>query len=165
MNYARVRVTVTPENPIVYVIQGGPAAANDEFDYHTLAAVQIVAFIDPYAAWVDANAIAGGPADLTNGVPNLLRYALGGDAFTPASELAPQLRTGTTVDGRSLHLTFHRIADPQLRYAVWFSEDLADWGAAPVWEATGAHEGVPGEFEFPVPVPTDRGFLRLEVDR
>lgn len=165
VNYARVRVTVTPENPIVYVIQGGPAAANNEFDYHTLAAVQIVAVIDPYAAWVDANAIAGGPADLTNGVPNLLRYALGGDAFTPASELQPQLRTETTVDGRTLHLTFHRIADPQLRYAVWFSEDLLNWGTEPAWQATGAHEGVPGEFEVPVPVPTDRGFLRLEVDR
>ncbi|MCC5841651.1 MAG: PKD domain-containing protein [Opitutales bacterium] len=165
INYARVRVTVTPANPIVYVIQGGPAAANDEFDYHTLTAVQIVAVIDPYAAWVDANAIAGGPADLTNGVPNLLRYALGGDAFTPMGELQPQLRSKTTPEGRTLTLRFHRINDPQVRYAVWFSEDLSDWGEAPVWEAFGAPSGVPGPFEVTQPSTGDRGFLRLEVER
>lgn len=42
VNYARATVTITAENSILYVIQGGPAAQNNEFDYHTLTAVQIV---------------------------------------------------------------------------------------------------------------------------
>ena len=59
VNYAKVRVEVTAENPNIYVIQGGPAAANDEFDYHTLAAVQIVAVVEElseFEQWMEDNA-------------------------------------------------------------------------------------------------------------
>jgi PKD repeat protein len=172
VNYARVRVEVTAENPIVYVIQGGPAAANDEFDYHTLTAVQIVAVSgdepppsDAYADWVLANSIQGGPADTTGGVANLMRYALGGDASTPSSELLPQVQSVLDPEGLVLSLTFERINDPQVSYAVWYSEDLDDWGSEPVWQDDGAHGGVPGPFEVTVPTSAERGFLRLEVSR
>lgn len=120
---------------------------------------------DGYTAWATANNIAGGPNDLTGGVANLIRYALGATGTTPLGDLLPQLQSERTPDGLSLSLTFHRIDDPELRYAVWYSEDLADWGEAPVWEAFGAHEGVPGEFEVVVPTNADRAFLRLEVSR
>jgi hypothetical protein len=172
VNYARVRVEVTAENPIIYVIQGGPAAANNEFDYHTLTAVQIVAVSgdetppsDAYADWVLANSIEGGPADTTGGVANLMRYALGGDASTPSSELLPQVQSVLDPAGLVLSLTFERINDPQVSYAVWYSEDLDHWGTEPVWQDSGAHGGVPGPFEVSVPTSAERGFLRLEVSR
>ena len=172
VNYARVRVEVTPENPNIYVIQGGPAAVNDEFDFHTLTAVQIVAVsddepapTDPYADWVVTNNIQGGPDDATGGVANLMRYALGGDATTPAADLLPQMQSALDAEGLVLSLAFHRIDDPQVSYAVWYSEDLLDWGTEPVWQGTGAHEGVPGPYEVSVPAFAERGFLRLEVSR
>ncbi|MCC5841827.1 MAG: PKD domain-containing protein [Opitutales bacterium] len=172
VNYARVRVEVTAENPNIYVIQGGPAAASDEFDYHTLAAVQIVAVqpdepepADLYADWAAANDIVGGMADETGGVSNLMRYALGGNADTPLSALIPQMQTEVDPLGLILSLTFYRIDDPLVNYAVWFSEDLADWGASPIWDDFGAHEGVPGFFMIEISTLHDRGFLRLEVTR
>ena len=58
VNYARVRVTVTAENPNIYVIQGGPAAGNDAFDFHTLTAVQIVAVVEEggeFESWMADN--------------------------------------------------------------------------------------------------------------
>lgn len=42
VNYAKTTVTVDAQNPILYVLQGGPAAQNDEFDYHTLTSIQLV---------------------------------------------------------------------------------------------------------------------------
>jgi uncharacterized repeat protein (TIGR02543 family) len=42
VNYAKTTVTLDADNPILYVIQGGPAAQNNEFDYHTLTAIQLV---------------------------------------------------------------------------------------------------------------------------
>ena len=172
VNYARVRVEVTPENPNIYVIQGGPAAANDEFDYHTLTAVQIVAVqpdepepTDAYADWVVANNITGGPSDETGGVGNLMRYALGGDASTPLSALLPQMQSAADPEGLVLSLTFHRIDDPLINYSVWHSTDLIDWGASPVWDDFGAHDNVPGLFMIEIPTLHDRGFLRLEVTR
>jgi hypothetical protein len=169
VNFARVRIEVTAENPIIYVIQGGPAAANNEFDYHTLTAVQIVRVAsdpsDPFSDWVAENNITGGPADTTGGVANLMRYALGGDARTPSSELLPQVQSVLDPEGLVLSLTFERINDPQVSYAVWYSEDLDDWGSEPVWQDDGAHGGVPGPFEVTVPTSAERGFLRLEVSR
>jgi hypothetical protein len=122
---------------------------------------------DAYADWAAANNITGSLTDETGGVANLLRYALGGDGTTPLAGLLPQMQSTPTVDGLTLSLTFHRVDDPQVTYAVWFSEDLVDWGTGPVWQATGAHEGEPGAYEVEVLVPAHgtRGFLRLEVTR
>jgi uncharacterized repeat protein (TIGR02543 family) len=250
VNFAKTTVTVDADNPILYVLQGGPAAASNEFDFHTLTAVQLVRLgeitpgdghtvtylandgsgpvpadantyapgttitvmgagaltragytftgwrdavagetfapldtfampgrdvtlvaqwspdaADPYLAWVAANNIEGGPADATGGVANLVRYALGGDASTPAGELLPHIQSVLDPEGLVLSLTFERINDPQVSYAVWYSEDLADWGTEPVWQDSGAHGGVPGPFEVTVPTSAERGFLRLEVSR
>jgi hypothetical protein len=133
----------------------------------TLVAQWTADAADAYADWAAANNITGGLADETGGVANLLRYALGGGGTTPLAGLLPDMQSTPTVDGLTLSLTFHRIDDDAVTYAVWFSEDLVDWGTEPVWEATGAHEGEPGAYEVEVLVPAhgNRGFLRLEVTR
>ncbi|MCC5842312.1 MAG: right-handed parallel beta-helix repeat-containing protein, partial [Opitutales bacterium] len=133
--------------------------------YETLAQGQPAP--DAYADWAAANNISGGPTDETGGVANLIRYALGGDATTPMGTLLPQFDLQPTADGLNLSLTFHRIDDPLVTYAVWFSEDLSNWGSGPIWQGTGAHEDEPGAFAVGVTVPTpgDRSFLRLEVTR
>ncbi|MCC5848328.1 MAG: immunoglobulin domain-containing protein [Verrucomicrobia bacterium] len=88
---------------------------------------------DPYAVWASANEISGGATDETDGVPNLLRYALGGTADTPAEafRLVPQISD----NGMSLSIT--RIEDPRLTYEVWATENLLDWGEAPAWSGEG----------------------------
>jgi hypothetical protein len=118
---------------------------------------------DAYADWAAANGVSGGPNDQTGGVANLLRYALGGDANTPAGTLLPRI-SGGSVEGQ-VSLRFHRIDDPQLRYAVWKSTDLIHWGESPVWVGHGANGGVPGDYEVPVDFTGGQRFLRLEVDR
>lgn len=47
VNYAKVTVTIDADNPILYVLQGGPAAQVDEFDYHTLTSVQLYQIPEP----------------------------------------------------------------------------------------------------------------------
>ncbi|MCC5840629.1 MAG: S8 family serine peptidase [Opitutales bacterium] len=73
------------------------------------------------------------PTDLHGGIPNLLRYALGGTLATPVSEL--QLQVALVAAGAEI--TFPRIDDPALTYEIWQSADLEDWGASPVWSAPG----------------------------
>lgn len=47
VNYAMTTVTIDADNPILYVIQGGPAAQNNEFDFHTLTSVQLYQIPEP----------------------------------------------------------------------------------------------------------------------
>jgi subtilisin family serine protease len=42
VNYAKTTVTVDANNPILYVIQGGPQAPHNVFDYHTISSIQLV---------------------------------------------------------------------------------------------------------------------------
>lgn len=121
---------------------------------------------DVYEAWLAEHDIHGGRADHTNGLPNLLRYALGGDATTPARELMPQFHTSDSeLEGFRLHLTFHRIEDPLVHYAVWYSTDLVNWGEEAIWDAYGAENGIADSFEVIHPGNGNRGFLRLIVTR
>lgn len=120
---------------------------------------------DAYAEWAANNNILGGPADLIGGVANLVRYALGGNADTPAGELRTQLQAQTEGGSTTLRIAFNRIDDPMVRYAIWQSSDLADWGEAPVWQGTGAHNGVPGPFQLELPASGPQSFLRLAIDR
>ncbi|MCH8473874.1 MAG: S8 family serine peptidase [Opitutales bacterium] len=91
---------------------------------------------------------------LHGGVPNLLRYALGGTANTPVSELQLQLAAVTT----DLHLTFPRIDDPAITYEIWQSPDLDDWGTAPVWSEAGM-----GPTEVIMEITDPRAFFRLRI--
>ncbi|MCD8482621.1 MAG: putative Ig domain-containing protein [Verrucomicrobia bacterium] len=116
-----------------------------------------------YANWAASNAIVGDATDVTDGVVNLVRYALGGTKSTPAADLLPQMQASLSPDGLGLQLSFHRIDDPSILYAVWLSTDLNDWGTEPVWQGHGANNGIPGIQEVQVQTPGPRGFLRLQV--
>lgn len=111
---------------------------------------------DLYDLWVAENNIVGGPEDRTNGVPNLLRYALGGTGDSPAAEF--RLNTHRTASG--ITLDFPRIDDPRITYEIWSSTDLLDWGESPVWSEQGAGEG-----EVPIEIETNRQFWKLRVWR
>lgn len=123
--------------------------------------------ITPYAAWTAAAGLSGGntlpDADLLgDGMTNLLRYALGGTPTTPAGDLAPVLTAAT-----NLEFTFERVADPALTYEVWASNDLVNWGGAPIWSSTGA-QNTEGEITVTDPAPISenpRRFLQLRVRR
>jgi hypothetical protein len=68
-----------------------------------------------------------------DGFSNILEYSLNGDPKNFLPSIAPVLGN----DGTHLTLTFPRLADPGLIYAVWASTDLADWGIAPIWSSSG----------------------------
>lgn len=99
-------------------------------------------------------------------VENLLEYALGGIPTLPSSPQMPTLGfAGIGPQPTHLTFTFQRIADPMLTYEAWASEDLADWGVAPIWSSTGA-QNTPGEITVTDPINSTnstRRFLRLLV--
>jgi hypothetical protein len=109
---------------------------------------------DGYTRWALDNGIAGAATDTIDGVPNLLRYALGGTAATPASTF----RLLPTRSGTGLTLNFPRIDDAALIYEVWAADQLPDW--AKVWEGQGAGLG-----EVQIPATGNLLFLHLRVRR
>lgn len=112
--------------------------------------------IDPYDTWAVENGIEGSATDLTNGVPNLLRYALGGTAVSPEEEfwLEP------VVNASGMSLSFTRIDDPGLTYEVWATDNLLDWGDSPYWSGQGSGVG-----EVQVPALGAQLYLYLRVRR
>lgn len=112
---------------------------------------------DPYELWAAENNITGSLTDLDeHGIPNLLRYALGGTSETPPETflLVP------VVNGSGMSLSFPRVDDPALIYEVWATDDLLDWGGAPFWSGGG---GAPAEVS--VPAAGSRLYLHLRVRR
>ncbi|MCX6937793.1 MAG: hypothetical protein NTU80_07825 [Verrucomicrobia bacterium] len=99
-----------------------------------------------------------------DGRPNLLEYALGTDpliADGPARYTVAVLPAPVS----KLALSFQRIADPTLTYAVEASSDLVTWEPTSIWTSTGA-QNISG----PVTVTdtadlstTPRRFLRLRI--
>jgi hypothetical protein len=69
-----------------------------------------------------------------DGLVNLMEYATGSDPLI--SNTGPIAVPGVNGDGSRLTLTFPRIADPVLQYAVLGSSDLAAWQT--VWSSSGA---------------------------
>lgn len=87
-----------------------------------------------YAAWALHLPVGQrGLTDRHSGIPNLLRYAFGGNLATPAGALQKQVHFVPA--GAEIH--FPRIDDPALTYEIWQSGDLIDWGPVPVWSGTG----------------------------
>lgn len=94
-----------------------------------------------------------------DGLANLIEYATGTLPASAASARAPQ----AGMPGNSLSLTFYRIADPSLTYQVWASNNLTDWGVAPIWTSTGVENTV-GQVTVTDPLASQpRRFLRLKV--
>jgi hypothetical protein len=122
---------------------------DDEGLYHVRASnseghadsvpVWLLATVPPAADGYDAWALqlpAGqrGKAYVFGGVPNLLRYALGGDASTPASALRLQAQPNAS----GMNLSFPRIDDSRLTYEIWGTNDLIHWGTEPLWIGLGS---------------------------
>jgi len=108
--------------------------------------------------------LAGDDADPdSDGHPNLLEYALGGDPLFPSGSLLPALSSA----GNFLTFTFNRLDDPDLIYSVEASHDLMDWGAAPVWSSSGPENiaGLVTLTDTADLATTPRRFLRLRVER
>lgn len=75
-------------------------------------------------------------ADFDNdGIANLIEYAT--DATGGNNGSLPVVGTTTVSTENRLTLSFNRIADPALTYAIWASNDLVNWGATPVLSSTG----------------------------
>jgi phosphodiesterase/alkaline phosphatase D-like protein len=135
-------------------VESAPSSAAFGTTPSALQAWKLETFGDP-----DASDTADADGD---GLPNLLEYALGGDPTDASSRPAP--RAGEQA-GR-LALTFDRIADPDLLYAVWAGFDLG--GSPPwelIWSSTGV-ENVPGPVTVADTRTLDaqpRRFLRLRV--
>ncbi|MCX6970781.1 MAG: hypothetical protein NTV93_11640 [Verrucomicrobia bacterium] len=108
--------------------------------------------------------VAGESADPDgDGLSNLLEYSMGGDPLAAAS--APRPALSLSPSGDFLSLTFQRIADPFLTYSVEASNDLLDWGAAPIWSSTGAANvaGTTTVTDSANLAVTPRRFLRLRM--
>ena len=71
-----------------------------------------------------------------DGVPNLVEYALGGHPGSAGSAPGPQVSVPVPSAPR-LRMEVPRVADPSLTYEIWASDDLVNWGSAPVWSSTG----------------------------
>jgi len=95
---------------------------------------------------------------LGDGMPTLLRYALGGTPTTPASSLTPRVSFAKA----DLLFTFNRVADSDLTYEVWASTDLVDWGESPIWSSAGI-ENTEGEITVAIPLDSPSRFLRMQV--
>ncbi len=126
---------------------------------------------DPKAAWRTyfwgtADNV-GAAADLADpdgdGKNNLLEYASG--SVPTAASASSGAAAGSVTDGAGTHLTltFNRIADPTLRYAVEASNGLGTW--ASIWTSTGAQnsEGSITVTDSATVQANARRFLRLKV--
>ncbi|MGD9417336.1 MAG: autotransporter-associated beta strand repeat-containing protein [Verrucomicrobiota bacterium JB025] len=71
----------------------------------------------------------------SDGIPNLLEYAIGSDPALPNT--GPVIELAASPDATTLTLTFNRIADPQLRYAVEAENTLVQSPWTPIWSSTG----------------------------
>lgn len=97
-----------------------------------------------------------------NGLSNLAEYALGGHPIASNTHSYPLVVVATSGPPS---LRFERVADPDLRYQVWVSEDLEAWGTAPLWASSGeANEAGPVIVEAGNPSPPQL-FFQLRIAR
>jgi hypothetical protein len=120
------------------------------------------------AAYFDADeledpAIAGPNADPDgDGVPNLLKYALGGSLGTPSREILPVVDLDS--DAGWVTLTFVRPSGVTgVEFVVEFSTDLEHWGTeAVLLDSTPVENGIRETYRSPSG-GGERGFLRLRI--
>jgi hypothetical protein len=115
-----------------------------------------------YDAWLDFHEIPPGNPGFdsdSDGVADLLEYAMVGDPNDPAS--APRL--ACRLEGSVLEISFQRIADPALSYQLWASDDLTDWGAAPIWSSTGTQNTAGEVIVTPATDGFPQRFFHLKV--
>ncbi len=146
---------------IVPTNAGGDGAASAEASATASApASGLASWRQTHFGTTEATGNAANDADPdADGIANLLEYALGGDPLAAESDLLPM----QAIDAGHLKLSFSRIADPALTYAVQASDDLASW--TPVWSSTGTEntEGVVSVTDPEALSAHARRFLRLHV--
>lgn len=131
-----------------------------------------------YSAWaqihfspaeLEDSSISGPDADAAgDGMPNLLKYALGLAPWTPARPVLPAPTVQEIESERYVTLTFSRPADrADLTFSVESSADLVDWAAPAVLVTSTEEAGMITEtYRDSVPVgESGRRFLRLSVDQ
>ncbi len=109
----------------------------------------------------DADDLADPDGD---GLPNLLEYALGADPQAPGSGPVLQV-SGLGPQPSYLQITFHRVADPALAYAVEAASGLSPVAWDDIWTSTGT-DNTAGPVAVTDPEPLSahpRRFLRLRV--
>ncbi len=104
-----------------------------------------------------------------DGVPNFLEYALGGHPLQPGAGVLPSIQLpNTSPEPSVLSLTFARIADPALTYAVQATDDLSDASSwTDIWTSVGVENeaGPVSVSDDTAPAGAPRRFLRLQVRR
>lgn len=125
----------------------------------------------PFETWAGGHGLTGGDAhDLADpdgdGIPNLVEYALGGNPGSSHAAPRPQAHVPEPSAPR-LRIEIPRVADPSLTYEIWASDDLFNWGSAPVWSSTGsANAGGTAIYNDSADLSVqNKRFLRLKIIR
>jgi hypothetical protein len=137
--------------------------------------------LSPYGSWQTANfssAISGtGDFDTpaNDGIPNLLKYALGLDPYSDGSGGLPTLGTVQVGNSFCLTLTYTQvIADTDIDYVVEVSPDMAAWtsgtDATRVFRSINSADGLTKQVTVrdltPVdPVLMPSRYIRLRINR
>lgn len=137
---------------------------------YTSAASSVATFNPPtaYEAWSGQQGFLGTNAALPaadpdgDGLPNLIEYATNSNPTLGSSAAGPVVSLAGTGTDAHLQITFLRIADPSLTYAVQASDDLlGSW--SDIWTSTGLENtSGPVTVSDPASLGTRR-FLRLRV--
>lgn len=101
-----------------------------------------------------------------DGLSNLLEYALNADPLV--GQAGPSVEIVTTAEGSFVALTFNRIADPALAYAVEATANLVAGNWLQVWSSTGSANvagPVTANDTTPLSPTAPARFLRLRVTR
>ncbi|MDP1579705.1 MAG: immunoglobulin domain-containing protein, partial [Candidatus Didemnitutus sp.] len=163
--------TVTPTGVGNVTIR---ATQNGSADYAAATAVErSFAVQSDYAYWQQTRFTNGELADParsgpnaiygTDGVANLLKYALG---LEPAQDATTQLPS-PTVSGNAWTFTYTRPVDrPDVAYAVERSTDLTNWSTADVTHEAVSTNGATATWRASVPLSvSNQVFFRLRVTR
>jgi hypothetical protein len=162
-NLSYTDTAVTEGNSYFYVLTAsnatGTGPASSQVSAIPLSAIQ--AWRQQWFGTTDNGGSATDTANPTgDGIPNLMKYALGLDPLSTNAAARPQ----AILTNGYLQMTFSRTNDPLLTYSVEGTADFTSW--TNIWSSTGA-SNVPGPVtvrDTNTPVSgTTRRFLRLRV--
>lgn len=181
---AQYRITVIPgdaedsENGLIWHYAEAASVTDPNVDDSNLASDRRLMFsllgteAWTYHTWLESSegaapdATKRQPGDRVEGLPNRIRYAIGGDFETPAAELRPELRP---LENGDTEVPFRYTQRTDLADVTLFVEtsiDLETWTTVDSGDiqSLGPASGGEESFEARVPYNGDRVFLRLQAD-